>query len=278
MRIVTDSTADFTLEEAKKLNIDIVPLKVLFGQETYLDRYELTPEDFYDRLVNSEKLPTTSQPSPQEFLKYIDMAKKENDSLVIITLASDLSGTYQSAMIAKEMSEYDEVYVVDSETTTIAERLLVEKAIKLRDEGKDAKTIYKELEEAKKRIMVLAFVDTLEYLYKGGRLSKTTKVAGTLLKLKPIIGIVNGELGSFATARGTRKATEKIIELIEDYGGIDLDDALCVGYTGDETGMDKFIDVFEKEYGISIDKSYFIGPVIGTHAGPGGRAFAYFKK
>lgn len=278
MRIVTDSTADFTLEEAQKLNIDIVPLKVLFGEETYLDRYELTPEDFYDQLVNSEKLPTTSQPSPQEFLEYIDMAKKENDSLVIITLASDLSGTYQSAMIAKEMSEYDKVYVIDSETTTIAQRLLVEKAIKLRDEGKDVEEVFKTLELLKKRLMVLAFVDTLEYLYKGGRLSRTSKVAGSLLKLKPVIGIVDGKLGSFATARGAKKATEAIIKLIDESGGIDMNEDICLGYTGDETGMDKFNEIFIEEYGVDIKETHFIGPVIGTHAGPGGRAFAYFKK
>ncbi len=278
IRIITDSTSDIDLEYAKELNIHIVPLKVIIDGKEYKDRVDLQPKQFYELLAQSTVLPTTSQPSPQDFLEYFEDAKKHGDSVIVMTLSSTISGTYQSANIAKDLAEYDDIYVIDSYSTTQSLRLLTLKAIRLREEGKNAKEIFEILEEYKLRIRIIAFVDTLEYLYKGGRLSKTAATAGTLLKFKPIIGLKEGRLEMFAKARGTTKATAKIIELIHEDGEIDLNEPICIGYTGEDDGLDKFEQTLRDEFGFGDVLHGCVGPVIGTHAGPGARLIAYTKK
>ncbi|MFR7591311.1 MAG: DegV family protein [Longibaculum sp.] len=278
IRIITDSTSDIDLEYAKELNIHIVPLKVIIDGKEYKDRVDLQPKQFYELLAQSKVLPTTSQPSPQDFLEYYEDAKKQGDSVIVMTLSSTISGTYQSANIAKDLAEYDDIYVIDSYSTTQSLRLLTLKAIRLREEGKNAKEIFEILEEYKLRIRIIAFVDTLEYLYKGGRLSKTAATAGTLLKFKPIIGLKDGKLEMFAKARGTTKATAKIIELIHSDGEIDLDEPICIGFTGNDDGLDKFEQTLRDEFGFGDVLHGCVGPVIGTHAGPGARLIAYTKK
>lgn len=157
-------------------------------------------------------------------------------------------------------------------------RLLVLKAVRLRDSGADVKDIVNILEDYKHKIRIVAFVDTLEYLYKGGRLSKTAATAGTLLKFKPIIGLREGNLEMFAKARGTQKATSKIIDLIHEDGEIDFDEPICIGYTGHDDGLDKFEQTLRDEFGFGEVLHGFVGPVIGTHAGPGARLIAYISK
>lgn len=278
IKIITDSTADIDLDYAKELNIDIIPLKVIIDGKEYKDRIDLQPQQFYDLLASSEVLPTTSQPSPQEFLNLYEEAKKAGDSVIVMTLSSTISGTYQSANIAKDLAEYDDIYVIDSLATTQMLRLLVLKAVRLRDSGADVKDIVSILEDYKHKIRIVAFVDTLEYLYKGGRLSKTAATAGTLLKFKPIIGLREGNLEMFAKARGTQKATSKIIDLIHEDGEIDFDEPICIGYTGHDDGLDKFEQTLRDEFGFGEVLHGFVGPVIGTHAGPGARLIAYISK
>lgn len=278
IKIITDSTSDIDVTYAKELNIDIVPLKVIIDGKEYKDRIDLQPDQFYHLLEESEVLPTTSQPSPQEFLNYYEEAKEQGDSVIVMTLSSTISGTYQSANIAKDLAEYEDIYVIDSLNATQALRLLVLKAIALREEGKDAKTIFQELEVYKERIRIVAFVDTLEYLCKGGRMSKTVAAAGTLLKVKPIIGLRDGKLEMFSKARGTQKATAKIIELIHEDGEIDFNEPICIGYTGNDDGLNKFEQTLRDEFGFNDVLHGFVGPVIGTHAGPGARLIAYIRK
>lgn len=278
IRIITDSTADIDLEQAKELAIDIVPLKVIIDGKEYKDRIDLQPTQFYQLLSDNDALPTTSQPSPQEFLTLYEEAKDQGDSVVVMTLSSQISGTYQSAMIAKDLAEYDNIYVVDSLNATQGLRLLVEKAIVLRTEGKTASEMFDILDIYKHRVCILAIVDTLEYFYKGGRLSKASAVAGTMLKLKPVVGLNNGTLELIAKARGTQKATLKIIDLINKNGGIDLNEPISIGYTGDNIGLDKFENTLRDALGFKDVLYGFVGPVIGTHAGPGGRVIAYTKK
>lgn len=278
IKIITDSTADIDLEYAKELNIDIIPLKVIIDGKEYKDRVDLQPDQFYKLLAESSVLPTTSQPSPQEFLNFYEEAQKNGDSVIVMTLPSTISGTYQSANIAKDLAEYDDIYVIDSFNTTQALRLLVLKAIALREQGEDAKEIVQALEDYKHRIRIIAFVDTLEYLYKGGRLSKTAATAGTLLKFKPIIGLKEGNLEMFAKARGTQKATAKIIDLIHEDGEIDLNEPICIGYTGNDDGLNKFEETLRQEFGFGDVLHGCVGPVIGTHAGPGARLIAYIAK
>ncbi|MEG0365211.1 MAG: DegV family protein [Coprobacillus sp.] len=278
IKIITDSTADIGLDQAKELGIEIVPLKVIIDQKEYKDRIDLQPEQFYQLLAENDALPTTSQPSPQEFLTFYEEAKEKGDSVVVMTLSSHISGTYQSATIAKDLAEYDDIYIVDSLNATQGLRLLVEKAIVLRNEGKSAKEMFDILDEYKHRIRIFALVDTLEYFYKGGRLSKASAVAGTMLKLKPIVGLKGGLLELISKARGTQKATLKIIDIINEDGEIDLNEPISIGYTGDNVGLDKFEDTLREALGFKDVLYGFVGPVIGTHAGPGARLIAYVKK
>lgn len=278
IKIITDSTSDIDVAYAKELNIDIVPLKVIIDGKEYKDRVDLQPDQFYSLLEKSEVLPTTSQPSPQEFLNYYEEAKEKGDSVIVMTLSGTISGTYQSANIAKDLAEYENIYVIDSLNATQALRLLVLKAIALREEGKDAETIFNELQAYKERVRIVAFVDTLEYLCKGGRMSKTVAAAGTLLKVKPIIGLRDGKLEMFSKAREAVKATAKIIELIHEDGEIDFNEPICIGYTGSDEGLEKFEQALRDEFKFDDVLHGFVGPVIGTHAGPGARLIAYVKK
>ena len=278
IKIITDSTSDIDLKYAQELNVEVVPLKVIIDGKEYKDRIDLQPEEFYDLLVNSQTLPSTSQPSPQDFVDLYETAKNNNDSVIVITLSSVISGTYQSANLAKDLVDYDDIYVIDSLGTTQMQRLLVLKAVALRNEGMNAQDLYTFLEEYKHRIRLFAFVDTLEYLYKGGRLSRTAATAGTLLKFKPIIGFDEGKLDVFAKARGTQKATAKIIDLIQQDGEMDLDEPICIGYTGSSDGLDKFENTLRETLHFDETLHGIVGPVIGTHAGPGARLIAYVKK
>ena len=278
IKIITDSTSDIDVTYAKELNIDIVPLKVIIDGKEYKDRVDLQPDQFYSLLEKSEVLPTTSQPSPQEFLNYYEEAKEKGDSVIVMTLSGTISGTYQSANIAKDLAEYENIYVIDSLNATQALRLLVLKAVALREEGKDAETIFNEWQAYKERVRIVAFVDTLEYLCKGGRMSKTVAAAGTLLKVKPIIGLRDGKLEMFSKARGAVKATAKIIELIHEDGEIDFKEPICIGYTGNDEGLEKFEQALRDEFKFEDVLHGFVGPVIGTHAGPGARLIAYVKK
>lgn len=278
IKIITDSTSDIDLKYAQELNVEVVPLKVIIDGKEYKDRIDLQPEEFYDLLVNSQTLPSTSQPSPQDFVDLYETAKNNNDSVIVITLSSVISGTYQSANLAKDLVDYDDIYVIDSLGTTQMQRLLVLKAVALRNEGMNAQDLYTFLEIYKHRIRLFAFVDTLEYLYKGGRLSRTAATAGTLLKFKPIIGFDEGKLDVFAKARGTQKATAKIIDLIQQDGEMDLDEPICIGYTGSFDGLDKFENTLRETLHFGETLHGIVGPVIGTHAGPGARLIAYVKK
>lgn len=278
IKIITDSTSDLDFKDAKERNIDIVPLKVIIDGKEYKDRIDLQPQQFYQLLESTDILPTTSQPSPQDFLDLYEEAKINGDSVIVITLSSQVSGTYQSACIAKELIEYDKIYVIDSYNATQGLRLIVEKAVQLRNQGKDVEEIYTYLQEYKQRVHIFAFVDTLEYFYKGGRLSKTSATMGTLLKFKPIVGLKDGNLALFTKGRGVQKATLKLIELIHQTGEIDLTEPVCIGYTGHEEGLDKFEDRLRQEFGFKDVLYGYVGPVIGTHAGPGARLIAYIKK
>lgn len=277
IRIITDSTSDIDVEYAQELNVGVVPLKVIINGTEYKDRMNLQPDEFYQLLQESEVLPTTSQPSPQDFLDAYQEGIKNNDSIIVITLSSGISGTYQSANIAKDLAEYDDIHVIDSLSTTQGLRLLVEKAVRLRNEGLSVNEIVDYLEEYKTRIEVIAIVDTLEYLVKGGRLSRVSGAVGTLLKFKPIIAIKDGKLESLDKCRGIQKATERIVEYIQD-APIDLDEPLSIGFTGSHKGLDKFENILKENFHFENPLYGFVGPVIGTHAGPGAKAIFYVRK
>lgn len=278
LKIITDSTSDIDIKKAIEMKVNIVPLKVIIEGKEYKDRIDLQPDQFYQLLEQSTVLPTTSQPSPQDFLTLYEEAKENHDDVLVITLSSQVSGTYQSACIAKDLSEYVNIYVIDSLNATQGLRLIVEKACQLKKEGKTVKEIYQELEEYKHKVCIFAVVDTLEYFYKGGRLSKTSATVGTLLKFKPVVGLKEGKLELFTKARGTQKAIGKIIDIIHQNGDIDLNEPISIGYTGNDDGLHNFEDTLRQEFHFKDVFYGCVGPVIGTHAGPGARLIAYVKK
>ena len=278
VRIITDSTSDISIEEAGKMGLAIVPLKVIFGNTEYKEGIEISMEGFYEKLVTSEKLPTTSQPAPDDFLEQYLKAKEAGDSVVVVLIAGKLSGTFQSAIIAKEMAEYSQIYVVDSLTSIIGLRLLVEHAVNLVKQGLEAIQIAKTLEELKERIVLFAMVDTLEYLHKGGRLSKSSAIIGSLLNFKPIITLKDGAIQVVGKERGTNKGLARILEAIDEFGAIDQNYSVNFGFTAEDSKSlllkEKVIDKYAlKNYGM-----YPVGCVVGVHVGPGACMIAYIKQ
>lgn len=276
-RIIVDSTADLLPEY--KNRVTVIPLTVNFDEEEFLDGVTIDYKTFYEKLVESDVLPTTSQANPDVFMREFEKVKEAGESAVVITLSSKLSGTYQSAVIASE--DYDNIHIVDGDSAAIGSGILVERALQLLEEGFDAKQIAEKLEEEKKKIVIVALVDTLEYLKKGGRISKTVALAGTVLNIKPVISLVNGEINMLGKARGSKMGNNLLVQEIENAGGVDFNKPVLLGYTGlSDALLQKYIEDSKHiwEEGLEAVRYTTIGSVIGTHVGPGAIAVAFFKK
>ena len=216
IRILTDSACDLSAQELEHYGITAVPLSIHFGETVYRDGVTLEKDRFYELLRESEEFPKTSQPSPSDFESHFEEAKRADDEVVAVLISSALSGTYQGAQIAKTMADYDKIYLVDSLTATVGERLLLLEAVKLRDAGKSAAEIAEALEALKKRITIWACLDTLEYLYKGGRLSRTAAGIGTLANMKPIITVTgDGNVAVHKKCIGQKRSMEQLVRLTE---------------------------------------------------------------
>lgn len=276
-RIIIDSTTDLVQEY--KNRVSVVPLTVNFGEEEYIDGVTIDYKTFYEKLIESDVLPTTSQANPDAFIKEFEKVKEAGESAVVITLSSRLSGTYQSAMIAA--GDFENIYVVDGGSATIGNSILVEYAFKLLDEGMSAKEIAEKLEEEKGKIVIVALLDTLEYLKKGGRISKTVAFAGTVLNIKPVVSVIDGEIGMLGKARGSKMGNNLLVQEIEKAGGVDFTKPVLLGYSGlSDNLLLKYIEDSKHiwEEGLTEVRYTTIGSVIGTHAGPGAIAVAFFKK
>lgn len=280
VRIIIDSASDLTKEQADALGLDFLPLKTIFGEEEYLDGINLSHRQFYEKLIEGDCLPTTSQISPHDFEQIYEDVKKKGDSAVVITLSSRLSGTFQSANIA--LDDYEDcITIVDSENVCLGEQILVMYACRLRDEGASATEIANALNQRKKDVRVLALLDTLEYLKRGGRISKTAALAGNLLSIKPVIAIVDGEVAVLGKARGSKNGCNMLREEISKCNGIDFSMPLCLGFTGlDDTLLQKYIKDNADLWESHIEKLPIssIGSTIGTHTGPGGICVSFFSK
>ena len=275
-RIIVDSTSD--LLPVIKEQVHIVPLTVHFGQEEYVDGVTIDHKAFYEKLIETDVHPSTSQASPAAFELEYEKAREAGEAAVVITVTSKLSGTYQSATIAAE--DYDNIYIVDSASVAIGGGILVEYALKLLSEGLEAKEIAEKLEEAKKRIIVVALVDTLEYLKKGGRISKAAAFAGGMLNIKPVLSVEDGEINMLGKARGSKMGNNLLVQEIEKAGGVDFTMPLLLGYTGlSDAMLLKYIEDSKHLWERNVDEVRYttIGSVIGTHAGPGAVAVAFFK-
>ena len=276
-RIIVDSTADLMPEY--KSRVSVVPLTVHFGEEEYIDGVTIDHKTFYDKLIESDVLPSTSQATPDAFMKEFEKAKTAGEAAVVITLASKFSGTYQSAMIAA--ADYENIYVVDSASAAMGSGILVELAFRLLDEGKSAEEIAAILEEEKKKIVIVALVDTLEYLKKGGRVSKTVAFAGTVLNIKPVLSVVDGEINMLGKARGSKMGNNLLVQEIDKAGGIDFSKPVLLGYSGiSDALLQKYIEDSRYIWEGNLKEVRYttVGSVIGTHAGPGAVVVAFFKK
>lgn len=275
-RIIVDSTADLLPQHKRRVHT--VPLTVRFGEDEYIDGVTIDHKTFYEKLVESDLLPTTSQGTPDAFAGEYEKAKQAGQAAVVITLSSQLSGTYQSACIAA--ADYENVYVVDSGTVAIGGGILVELALRLMDEGLDAPAIAARLEEEKQKIVIVALVDTLEYLKKGGRISATVAFAGAMLNIKPVLSLEQGAITILGKARGSKMGNNLLVQEIEKVGGVDFKMPVLMGYTGlSDALLVKYIEDSRPLWDAGLDEVHTtaIGSVIGTHVGPGAVAVAFFK-
>ena len=274
VRIVVDSSCD--LIPALRERVQVVPLTVYFGEEEYIDGVTLTARDFYEKLVASDVLPTTSQATPFAFGEMFEKLVNVGDEVVCITCSSGLSGTFQSALIASGDFE-GKVHVVDSQNIALSSAILVEYALRLVDEGKSAQEIADELNVVRDKARLFAVVDTLEYLQKGGRVSKAVAIAGGMLAIKPIIGLVDGKVAMVGKARGNKGANRQMNQEAEKLG-IDLTKPVLLGYTGtDDSLLKKYMeecgDFWPENTPVTV-----VSGVVGAHAGPGAVAIAFFAK
>lgn len=274
-RIIADSTADLLPEI--KAQVQVVPLTVRFGDEEFADGVDIDHKTFYEKLVESDVLPTTSQATPDAFLRVFEQIPS-GEGAVVITLSSKFSGTCQSARIAAD--EFENIYVVDSGSAAMGSGILVELALKYAEEGLSAKEIAEKLEEDKKKIYIVALVDTLEYLRKGGRISKTVAFAGALLKIKPVLSVADGEISLLGKARGSKMGNNLLVEQIEKVGGVDFSKPVLLGYSGlSDALLLQYIEDSKGLWDKGLDHVRYttIGSVIGTHVGPGAVAVAFFQ-
>lgn len=277
IHIITDSAADLT-EENKRRLYAVVPLSVSFGEEVFADGVTLSKDKFYERLEKSKELPRTSQPSPEAFEKVFRKLQEQGDSAVVITISSDLSGTYQSACLAAQ--KYPNVRVVDSQSVSIGTGVLAEYACSCAEKGMEIDELARHLTEKREEIGLIAMVDTLKYLRKGGRISGAAAVAGEVLNIKPVITIKDGKVAILGKARGSRKANNFLIEQIR-RNGVNYSMPILLGFTGQS---DELLQNYVRDSSClwqgHVDHldSVKLCSVIGTHAGPGAVAVAYFCK
>ena len=279
VRFIIDSASDIVPAEAEALGLIHIPMKVIFGEEEYSDSVDLTHHEFYEKLIENDEIPTTSQINPGVFMSAYQKVVDEGDTAVVITLSGKLSGTYQSAMIALDGFE-DKIFVVDSESVCVGERILIQLGLKLRDQGLSAAEIAAELDLQKKHVRVLALLDTLEYLKKGGRISAAVAFAGNLLSIKPVIAIENGEVSLVGKARGSKKGNNLLRELITNCGGINFDKPFALAYSGlSDRLLQKYIEDSSEIWSSHTETLPIstVGCTIGTHAGPGAVAVAFFE-
>lgn len=276
VRIIVDSTTDLPEQTARR--VTVVPLTIHFGEQQYVSGVDIDGRKFYEMLVEGDVLPTTSQPTPYAFTQVFQEAVDAGDTVVCITVSSKLSGTYQSACIAA--ADFPgKVFVVDSLTVAIGGGILTEYALSLTDKGMDAEEIAWKLMQKREKVRLLALLDTLEYLKKGGRISSAVAFAGGLLNIKPVIAVADGEVKMLGKARGSKQGNNLLVQEIDKAGGVDFEKPLLLGYTGlSDALLQKYIVDSAALWQGKVEQLpvSIVGSVVGTHAGPGAVAVAFF--
>lgn len=278
VRIITDSASDMTPAEHPALRV--LPLSVTFGTDVYMDGVDIDHQRFYEMLVERDELPKTGQVNPYAFSQAIAEAREAGDEAVIITVGAKLSGTNQSARTALAEAPGGDVFVVDSNNVTLGERVLVEYALRLVDEGCGAAQIAAAVEAVRDRVVVIGLLETLEYLVRGGRLSAAAGAVGTLLNVKPVVAAEDGLIVQLGKARGSKNGRNLLNQKVEKAGGVDFSMPLALGYTGlSDAVLKKYIEDSAALWAGHTEGElpiHTIGATIGTHVGPGAVAVAFF--
>lgn len=277
VHLIVDSTAD--VSEAIRARLTVVPLTVHFGSEEYVDGVTISKQEFYEKLIESDVLPSTSQATPAAFSEVFEGIAERGESAVVLTISSKLSGTCQSAMIAA--ADYPGIYVVDSQSAATGTGILAELALRLIDGGMSASDVAARLEAERENVCLVALLDTLEYLKRGGRISKAAAFAGSMLSIKPVISLRQGEVVVLGKARGSRQGNNLLAAQIDAAGGVDYDKPVLLGYSGlSDTLLQKYIADSARFWEGKVEnlQTTQIGSVIGTHAGPGAIVATFFKK
>lgn len=279
VRIITDSASDMSPAEHPALAV--LPLSVTFGTDVYMDGIDIDHQRFYEMLVERDELPKTGQVNPYAFSQAIAEAREAGDEAVIITVGAKLSGTNQSARTALAEAPGGDVYVVDSNNVTLGERVLVEYALRLVNEGRSAAQIAAAVEAVRDRVVVIGLLETLEYLVRGGRLSAAAGAVGTLLNVKPVVAVEDGLIVQLGKARGSKNGRNLLNQKVEKAGGIDFSMPLALGYTGlSDAVLKKYIEDSAALWAGHTEGElpvHTIGATIGTHVGPGAVAVAFFQ-
>ena len=275
IHIVTDSPSDLSPEDAQRLNVQVIPMRVIFEDGVYLDGVDLTPHEFYQKQASAQVLPRTTQVNPQEYCEIFQPLLENGDEVVAILMSSRLSGTFQSATIAKELLEGGErLHLVDSLNITLAEGLLVKEAVRLREAGKSAEEIAAEVRTLVPRVKLLAFISTLKYLKMGGRISASTAVLGGMLNISPVVSVIDGEVKSIGKIRGTQKGYQSTLDYVKHYP-IDKNYPVMFGHAECLATMETYRDKCVEALGIEEYDWGEVGTVIGTYSGPGCYGLAY---
>lgn len=279
VQIVTDSASDFEPEELAELGVFCIPLSVTFGNAIYQENVNLSKKMFYHLLEHEPDMPRTSQPAPQVFLSMLRKIQKAGDQAVVITMSSALSGTFQGAVLAKNMQGFDGCYVVDSLTATAGERILVETAVKLRAEDKTASEIVVALGQLRSRISLYACMDTLKYLHKGGRLPGPTYLLGSMMNIKPVLHVSkDGHAEILAKVRGVRKGVHYLAEKLT-VDGMDAAYPFYLVYTGELDNTKRLAEALKAEgFPITPQRFVQVGAVVGAHIGPNAFGVVYVSK
>lgn len=274
IRIVTDSASDILKPFPE--NLTVLPLTIRFGEEEFRDGVDMSHRQFYEKLLEDDIFPTTSLIPPAAFEEVFRESAQRGETVLVITLSGKLSGTFQSAEVAAEDAP-GEVYVVDSRNVTAGERLLVEYALRMVSEGVSARQIVRTLEQARERIHILGLLDTLEYLRKGGRISKTVAFVGEVMAIKPVVTVANGEVAILGKARGSKNGSNFLIREIQNCGGVNFQLPYCLGYTGlSDAILQKYIADSEDIWRGHDLPIHTVGATIGTHVGPNAIVVAFF--
>ena len=277
IRILTDSAADLTPADRARPGVTVVPLQVVFSNgDTALDGVDITGDAYYERLKGEEKLPRTSQPSPDQFIEVFEQARAAGDQVVAVLLSSTLSGTWQCARLAAETCEFEDLWVVDSRTGSQGEAVLVREALRLRDEqGCTAEQIAAALEELKGRIRILGVVDSLKHLHKGGRLPAAVALVGGALGIKPVLSVMDGEIRLADNARGRPGALVALFKQIDKLGGIDPQYGYVLLYSDEKSTVAPIHRYLHDNLHLTGGRVAQLGAVIGTHIGPGCAALVF---